>query len=229
MTPHTTDTRDHQPLEDESDATVSSTDIEEAYAEYAGLLDRFDWVNRLFTGRYRRRQFGDLEGRVLEVACGTGTNLRYLPDAVEYVGIDISEAMLARAWETLDGVDVDGRLERMDAQDLAFADDSFDAVISSLSTCTFPDRVAALDEMARVCRPDGRVMLVEHGRSDVDLIARYQEYRADAHYERSGCRLTQEPLDVLERSALVLEDSETGQFGRITAITARPPSGEVGR
>lgn len=202
---------------------MTTADIQAAYADVADLAARFDRVNRLLTGRYRRRQFADVEGRVLEVACGTGTNLRYLPDAVEYVGIDISEAMLARAWETLDRVDVDGRLERMDAQELSFADDSFDTVISSFSTCTFPDRVAALDEMARVCRPDGRVVLIEHGRSDVDLLARYQEYRADAHYERSGCRLTQEPLEVLERSALVLGESDTAQFGRITTITARPP------
>jgi ubiquinone/menaquinone biosynthesis C-methylase UbiE len=210
---------------------MTIADIQAAYAEYADLAARFDWLNRLFTGRHRRQQFGDLEGRVLEVACGTGTNLRYLPDSVEYVGIDISEAMLARAWETLDRVDVEGRLERMDAQTLSFADDSFDTVVSSFSTCTFPDPVAALDEMARVCRPGGRVRLLEHGPSDVDLIARYQESRADAHYERSGCRLTQEPLEVLERSALVLEERETAQFGRLTTITARPPrdSEEVDR
>ncbi|AGB38712.1 class I SAM-dependent methyltransferase [Natronococcus occultus] len=215
---------------DDESSGMTIADIQAAYADAADLAARFDRVNRLLTGRYRRRQFADAEGRVLEVACGTGTNLRYLPDSVEYVGIDISEAMLARAWETLDRVDVDGRLERMDAQELSFADDSFDTVLSSFSTCTFPDPVAALDEMARVCRPDGRVLLIEHGPSDVDLLARYQEYRAAAHYERSGCRLTQEPLDVLERSTLVFEESDTAQLGRITTITARPPrDGEVDR
>ena len=222
MTPQTASERFRGGGDDEPSG-MTIADIQDAYADAADLAARFDWVNRLLTGRYRRCQFGDLEGRVLEVACGTGTNLRYLPDSVEYVGIDISEAMLARAWKTLDRVDVDGRLERMDAQNLAFEDDSFDAILSSFSTCTFPDPAAALDEMARVCRPDGRVLLLEHGPSDVDLIARCQEYRADAHYERSGCRLTQEPLAVLERSELVLEESDTAQFGRITTIAARPP------
>ena len=150
-------------------------EIRDAYAESADRLDRFEWAERLVTGRYRRDRFGDVSGRVLDVACGTGTNFRYLPDGVTLVGVDISPEMLAKAEDRLAGLDTDGTLHRMDAQDLAFADDSFDAVISALSTCTFPDPVVALTEMERVCTPSGTVRLAEHGRSDVGPIARFQE------------------------------------------------------
>lgn len=202
--------------------SMSVEEIQSAYADYADWMNRFDRVDRLLTGRYRRRQFGDAEGRVLDVACGTGTNFPYLPNGVDLVGIDVSPDMLAHARERLDGLDLDGDLRRMDAQALEFPDDSFDTVVSALSTCTFPDPVAALEEMARVCRPGGRILLVEHGRSDVGPFARFQDWRADAHYEQAGCRWNQEPLDVVSRAGLPVEDSETALFGVVTMVDARP-------
>ncbi|GAB7009577.1 class I SAM-dependent methyltransferase [Halorubrum trueperi] len=198
-------------------------DIQAAYARYAKWIDRFGWLNRLFTGRYRHRQFSRAEGEVLDVACGTGSNFRYLPESTGLVAIDISEPLVERARSELDALDRDGTVNRMDAQDLEFEDDSFDTVISSFSTCTFPDPVAALREMARVCRPDGQILLLEHGRSDNRLVARYQEWRADSHYEKSGCRLTQEPLAVVRRAGLTVDEAESAQFGRITRIVCERP------
>lgn len=197
-------------------------DIQDAYATYAKWINRLGWLNRLMTGRYRRHQFSQAEGRVLDVACGAGTNFRYLPESSEVVGIDISEPLLEQARAELDSFDVDGTVTQMDAQDLEFADDCFDTVISSFSTCTFPNRVTALREMARVCRPDGQILLLEHGRSDNTLIERYQHWRADAHYEKSGCRLTQEPLTIARRAGLSIDESNTAQFGRIKRIVCSP-------
>jgi len=203
-------------------STHSNADVRETYREQAGTMDRMDWLNRLFTGRYRRRLFGTASGRVLDVACGVGTNARYVPEDSEYVGIDISSDMLAKAEKRLAGRDREVTLHEMDAQDMTFPDDSFETVISSLSTCTFPDPVAALSEMGRVCRPDGRILLLEHGRSSVGPIARFQDWRADAHFEKHSCRWNQEPLDVVGHAPLSVEDSWTAFFGILTAIRARP-------
>jgi ubiquinone/menaquinone biosynthesis C-methylase UbiE len=197
-------------------------DIQDAYDEYAKWIDHLGWLNRLLTGRYRRRQFSRADGRVLDVACGAGMNFRYLPDSAEIVGIDISEPLVEQARAELDSIDRVGTVTQMDGQDLDFATGSFDTVISSFSTCTFPDRVAALREMARVCRSDGQILLLEHGRSDNALIKRYQEWRAEAHYERSGCRLTQEPLTVVRRAGLTVDECSTAQFGRIKRIVCSP-------
>lgn len=201
---------------------MSLAEIRESYAECAPWAARLDWLDRKLTGRYRREIFGDVEGRVLDVACGTGINFEYLPSSVEVVGIDISPEMLAAARERLDRLDVDGTFREMDAQDLAFDDDGFDTVISSLSTCTFPDPVAALEEMDRVCRPDGEIRLLEHGRSDVGPIARFQDWRADAHYARAGCRWNQEPLELLVEAGLPVRTVETRALGIVTLIEARP-------
>ena len=163
-----------------------------------------------------------MDGKVLDVACGTGTNFRYLPETVELVGIDISPDMLANAEDQLIDLGRDGTLKEMDAQNLEFADDSFDAVISALSTCTFPDPVAALQEMDRVCKPEGTIRLIEHGRSDVGAIARFQEWRADAHYAKMGCRWTQEPRNLVEAADLSIEDTSTGLLGMITTFEIAP-------
>ncbi|WP_066416204.1 class I SAM-dependent methyltransferase [Halorubrum aethiopicum] len=205
-----------------SNRPMSVSAIRESYDEYADRMSRFEPVDRVLLGRYRRARFGDVDGRVLDVACGTGTNFRYLPDAVDLVGIDVTPEMLANAEETLADLDRDGTLRRMDAGDLEFPADSFDAVISALSTCTFPDPVAALREMDRVCRPDGTIRLVEHGLSDVGPIARFQEWRADAHYAKSGCRWTQEPRELVESAGLPVEDVSTGPFGMITTLEVTP-------
>jgi len=197
--------------------------IRDVYAEQAAAMDRLDVCNRLATGRARARLFGQARGRVLDVACGVGTNRRYLPPYTTYVGLDLSPDVLGRAGDRADGdgAEVLGFCEG-DAERLPLASDAVDTVVSSLSTCTFPDPVAALDEMARVCRPDGRVLLLEHGRSSVDPVARVQEWRAEAHYRKHACRWTQEPLEVVDRSRLSVDRSRTAWLGMLTAIEARP-------
>lgn len=204
---------------------MSVSEIEESYAEYADRMHRFEWLDRLFIGRYRQAQFGDVDGRVLDIACGIGTNFRYLPETVELVGIDISPEMLANAEKRLTKLGREGTLREMNAQNLEFPDNSFDTVISALSTCTFPDPIAALREMNRVCKPDGTIRLVEHGRSDVGPFARFQEWRADAHYAQNGCRWTQEPREVVEAAGLSVKETTTRLFGTITTFEITPDRG----
>ena len=159
---------------------------------------------------------------MLDVACGTGTNFPYLPSSVELVGIDISPEMLAKASDRLATLGIDGEVQQMDAQELAFPDDRFDAVVSALSTCTFPDPVVALGEMARVCKPDGTIRLVEHGHSSIGPIAWFQDWRADAHYAKVGCRWTQEPREIVDAAGLTIRDSTTGLFGMVTTFEISP-------
>ena len=197
-------------------------DIRETYADQADTFARMAPLDRLLLGRYRRRLFRRASGRVLDVACGVGTNARYVPETTDYVGVDLSPEMLERAENHVERLRRGETLLEMDAQALAFPGDRFDTVVSSLTTCTFPDPVAALNEMGRVCAPDGRVLLLEHGRSSVEAVGRFQDWRADAHYEKHSCRWNQEPLEVVSRSKLSVEASRTGLFGVLTAMRADP-------
>ncbi len=200
----------------------SAAEVRGLYADLAPKMDRMAWLNRLVTGGHRRRLFGKARGRTLDVACGLGLNLRYLPEDVDYVGVDLSPDMLARARARHAGREPTPEFLRMDASDLEFDDDAFDTVISSLSTCTFPDPGAVLREMGRVCRPDGRILLLEHGRSSVEALGRFQDWRADAHYENHGCRWAQDPLEVVDEAGLPVRRHRTSLLGIITAIEVRP-------
>jgi ubiquinone/menaquinone biosynthesis C-methylase UbiE len=209
--------------------SMSLAEIRDAVADHVDQMDGSSFVNRLLTARYRRRLFADADGRVLDVACGTGTNLQYLPESVDYCGIDLSPEMLDRAQKRFDRLERGETLLEVDAQNLEFDDDSFDTVISSMSTCMFPEPVPALNEMNRVCKPDGRILLLEHGRSSNGLVARVQDWRADERYRKMGCRWNQEPLAVVSPSELEVLDATTGTLGTITAIEARPRYGELSR
>lgn len=221
------DTMDQRSTERDSrddpagDRPMSVADIRAAYAEQADVFHRFEWFDRRIVGRYRRALFGGVDGTVLDVACGTGTNFPYLAPTADLVGIDVSPAMLEKARDRLDDLAIDGQVQQMDAQALAFEDDRFETVVSALSTCTFPDPVAALREMERVCVPGGRILLLEHGLSDVGPIARFQEWRSDAHYRTAGCRWTQEPLALVEAAGLDVVRSRSAFLGMITMIVVR--------
>jgi ubiquinone/menaquinone biosynthesis C-methylase UbiE len=201
---------------------MSTEEIADAYADVADRLARWSRLDQLFAGRYRRRQFEAAAGRVLDVACGVGTNFPYLSGADEVVGIDACPDVLAHARDELDHRALEGDVRRMNAQALEFPDDSFDTVVSSFSTCTFPDPIAALEEMGRVCRPDGRILLLEHSRSDLAPVGWLQDRRAESHYRKAGCRLNHEPVATARAADIAIESVERRLSGLVTAIDAAP-------
>lgn len=117
-------------------------------------------------GRRRRRLLGRARGRVLEVGVGTGRNLGIYPDGIELTGIDASEGMLERARKRAAALQVtdDVSLDLADVQDLPYDDDTFDTATATCVFCSVADPVHGLQEVRRVVRPDGQVLLLEHVR-----------------------------------------------------------------
>lgn len=179
--------------------------------------------------KLRRRTLQRASGMVLEIAVGTGRNLRYYPRACKITAVDASEAMLevARKKAARQGLTIPFLV--MDAEALAFPDPCFDTVVSSLSLCTFPDPVAALREMARVCRPNGRILLLEHGRSDREWLGRWQDRRADRHAKALGCRWNREPLDLVRQAGLKLIAAQRIFFGIMHLLEAMPAKAVLGQ
>src|SRR5438874_10041116 len=104
--------------------------------------------------------------RVLEVGVGTGINADLYPPGCAVTGIDLSSSMLERARERVARKGVRNvRLLQMDAQNLKFADDAFDIVYAPYVISVVPDPVAVAAEMRRVCRPGGRIVILNHFRS----------------------------------------------------------------
>jgi len=94
----------------------------------------------------------------------------------------------------------------------------FDTVVSTLGTCTFLDPVEALCEMRRVCRPGGRILLLEHGRSDRPGIAEWQDRRAPKHAACLGCWWNREPLENVRKAGLKPHTATRGLLGMVHII-----------
>jgi len=114
---------------------------------------------------------------VLEVGVGTGINLSLYPKNCTVTGIDFSESMLEIARERVDRKDIQNvRLLQMDAADLKFADSSFDIVYAPYLISVVPDPVRVAREMHRVCRPGGRVILLNHFLSPNAILSRVERW-----------------------------------------------------
>jgi ubiquinone/menaquinone biosynthesis C-methylase UbiE len=112
----------------------------------------------------------ELKGKALEVGVGTGKNIPYYPDDVDMTAIDFSEMMLTKAREKAKKFHKKVHLIQMDAQCMDFPDNSFDRVITTFVFCSVPDPVKGLQEIRRVCKPDGKIIMIEHVRSETKLL-----------------------------------------------------------
>jgi len=121
---------------------------QELARKYNRFARWYDWVegvpDLLGVRRLRRRLLRQASGKVLEVAVGTGKNLRYYPQGCGIIAVDVSREMLNVARERAVKLSMNVSFLLADAEALPFSDQIFDTVVSSLSTCTFPNPVAAL-------------------------------------------------------------------------------------
>jgi ubiquinone/menaquinone biosynthesis C-methylase UbiE len=202
--------------------------VEFASREISAKYDRFarwyDWVegvpDLLGVKKLRRSVLARASGRVLEVAVGTGKNLTYYPRKCRIIALDLSEGMLKVARTRAANLSMDVSFMAADAEALPFPDRSFDTVVSSLSACTFTNPTGAFQQMARVCRSDGKILLLEHGRSDQEWLGRWQDRHADQFAESLGCHWNREPLDFAKQAGLQVVKSRRSFFGVFHLIEA---------
>jgi len=124
-------------------------------------------LERLRFAGWRKRLRNRIAGpAALEVGVGTGKNFPYYPSGVQVVGIDLSPHMLMRARRKASKLDLNVDLREMDVQSLDFPDHCFDTVFVTFVFCSVPDPVAGLRELRRICKPSGRLLLIEHMRPE---------------------------------------------------------------
>ncbi|MEV0643792.1 class I SAM-dependent methyltransferase [Phytomonospora sp. NPDC050363] len=181
-------------------------------------MGRFE---RRLLGEHRPLVCGAAEGRVLEVAVGTGLNLPYYTAGVSLTGLDFSPAMLAQARARADALASPVALCQGDALALPFAGGSFDTVVCTFALCSIPDTARALSEMARVLRPGGSLLLLDHVSSTFWPLRAVQWLVDRVSVPLAGEHFHHRPLPQLADAGFEIVDSERSRLGAVERIRAR--------
>lgn len=184
-----------------SNKTVTSESIEKHYDAEAPIYDSLVSVLEIwFLTPLRQKLISRARGKILEVAVGTGINFKHYPKNVTLTGIDLSQNMLTLAYERSKKLGLNIDLQKMNSENLVFPNQSFNTIVSTLAMCTFTNPVTTLKEMARVIRPSGHILLLEHGLSNFKPIAWFQQWRAPGHLEKYQCHLTRDHINTINQA-----------------------------
>ena len=155
----------------------------------------------------RRRALAEASGRTLEIGAGTGLNYDLYPPAVDELTLTEPFDPMARQLRArVDAASRPAEIVAASAETLPFADASFDTAVVTLVLCTVPEPERALSEIARVLKPGGRLLFLEHVRAEDPGLARWQDrlnpaWRVFGH----GCNCNRDTLATIERSRLTVE------------------------
>ena len=198
--------------------------IAEYYDERIGRDELFMGINLL----RRSLLYFHATGTVLEVGAGTGRNLSYYPKAVDRVVLtDNSDQMLEQAKRKLQKLSTDKQrrfaILQADSAKLDLPDNAFDTVVDTFGLCSYNNPVQVLQEMARVCKPDGKILLLEHGRSKTwEFVTNHLDKYAEKHAANWGCVWNRDLDETIQAAGLEVERQRVWHFGSTYYCVCRP-------
>lgn len=188
---------------------------------FAAIYDRMLAASEEAGLRERRRELlTRAAGRTLELGAGTGINVELYPAAVtELILTEPFGPMARRLRERVAGSGRNAEVVVAAAEDLPVADASVDTVVVTLALCTVADPDGVLAEVARVLRPGGRLLFLEHVRSENPRTARWQDrLERPWQFAGHGCHPNRDTVATIEASPLELERLERGRVPKAAAI-----------
>lgn len=211
------------------DTTDFFDDIAEEYD------DEIKWEERgILMGGRRKWLMKQLRGDVLEVACGTGRNLPYLkPQEVDSITfLDSSKKMVEITQQKFrkeypkyaKAAFVVGKAEEL--VDLASKSEypvKYDTIIESFGLCAHEDPVKALQNMEKLLKPNGRIVLLEHGRGTWDFINNHLDFRAEKRMKTWKCRHNLDIGEIIDDSGLDITYEKRAIFGSIWMLVCKRP------
>ncbi|MGO1468581.1 MAG: class I SAM-dependent methyltransferase [Tissierella sp.] len=185
----------------------NSEKIKKRYNRVSRVYDFLEKPMEMMTSdKWRDRLIEEIEGqKVLEVGVGTGKNLLNYPDTLDITGIDFSENMLEKAKEKI-GHKENIKLIEMDAQKMDFEDNTFDTVLTSCVFCSVPDPVEGFKEVRRVCKEDGKIVMLEHMRSNKKVIGKFMDIVNFIPLNIWGANINRKTIKNLKKAGFKEED-----------------------
>eukprot|EP00943_MAST-04B_sp_MAST-4B-sp1_P009430 g9430.t1 len=212
-----------------TNCSISEQQRRDAFDNGAVMYDEDIGTDEIVMGLplFRRFLIGwNSQGRVLEVAAGTGRNLKYYDfDKVSLTSLDCSREMNKISEAKAKQLKIPKtRFQSfvMDGEKLRFDDNTFDTIVDTFGLCSFehPDKV--LKEMQRVCKPDGQILLLEHGKSHYNWLNNILDSNVARHAERWGCIWNRDINKLIEDSEMEVKDISRWHFGTTYVIKGKP-------
>ena len=188
---------------------------------FAATYDRLTASGeRGFMGRIRAEVAGGAKGRVLEIGSGTGANFPHYTDLAEHVtAVEPDPYMFRRAQRHAADIERPITLQQAPAEELPFADATFDTVVSTLVLCSVSDPEKAISEVVRVLKPGGQLRFYEHIRSSNPIASRFQDIALPVwRWFAAGCHCNRDTVTTIRESGL-----EIAELKYSTPIPPVPP------
>ncbi|WP_078552905.1 class I SAM-dependent methyltransferase [Bacillus alkalicellulosilyticus] len=194
------------------------------------LIKKFDKQAKKYNKRrkndqaykFRQRIFKEAKGKVLEVGIGSGLNFPFYSSDIELTGLDFSEAMLKSAQNAAKDYPFKTTLIQDDVETIEFNENSFDTIISSGSLCAYQEPVSVLNSFQKWCKPEGRILMLEHGISTNKPLAWLQKSLNPLALKVIGCHQNRDISDIVKKSNLMLIREERYFAGYLYLIWAKP-------
>lgn len=213
---------------------IEGHDTTPVYDRLAREYDDKIWMEEItsYIWYMRRKLMKNVRGDALEVSCGTGRNLKYLnPKKVTSITfldtslpmLEVTQEKFAKKFSKYDNVQfVQGRAENL-VELTSKSHQKFDTVYESFGLCSHEDPSEALDNMKKLVRPGGRIVLLEHGRGYFESMNDRMDRQAATRAEEWGCRWNLDIGNIVEKSGLEIEDQTRYHFGTIYFYVLKVP------
>jgi ubiquinone/menaquinone biosynthesis C-methylase UbiE len=174
------------------------------------------------TNKFRQRIFQDARGKVLEVAIGSGLNYPFYSRNIELTGLDFSPEMLKAAQNAVKNYPFNTIFMQEDVETIEFDENSFDTIVSSGSLCAYQDPLHVLNKFQRWCKPEGKILMMEHGISTNRILAVFQKSLDPLALKVAGCHQNRDISNIVRSSNLKLVREERYMAGYLYLIWAKP-------
>ncbi|MFW5749886.1 MAG: class I SAM-dependent methyltransferase [Halanaerobium sp.] len=142
--------------------------------------------------------------KLLEAGVGSGKNIEYYPDNLEINAIDFSPKMIKEAEKKAKKYNKELNLLEMDIQNLDFKDNYFDLIVTSCVFCSVPDPIKGLKELKRVLKEDGRIIMLEHMRSQNQVVGKLMDWFNWVSLYTWGANINRKTIENIKKAGLEL-------------------------